>query len=448
VRLELTRGNSGGREWQVDASAAGARIEVGSDPTNTWAVRAPGVSGKHLEIYWDGEVLWVARIHGAPEVQVDGLMVDDWYATAKGSRIQFGQAELKVDAGGGGIDTAGVASRITERVDISNGYPEAKTSLATPASISGSQSLPDGPTQIMSTPEHEPHISAAATQIVRPAQADDAAGRIAAFEAQISSGPGLLPSGQATQLVAMPEARGEKRETSGARQPPPPRFGQNVHSVPRDTPPPAPPMPMPTPSSSVSVDPTLIPGSPEATGVTGATDSTPFATPPVFDPKAKKKRRKKEPGEKSTSLPIRTWVLLIATVGALLLVLFMDDDEDQGVPPPLDQTEQTTGGGVTPVPGPDAGPAAAPDAAVAVVATDGGATEVGDAGDLSPLARRAVDALVANRTMEAYELYGALAAQNPDEPTYRALRNILRRRLQASCRDGVDVQGNPCTQVE
>jgi hypothetical protein len=83
-----------------------------------------------------------------------------------------------------------------------------------------------------------------------------------------------------------------------------------------------------------------------------------------------------------------------------------------------------------------------------VVATDGGATEVGDAGDLSPLARRAVDALVANRTMEAYELYGALAAQNPDEPTYRALRNILRRRLQASCRDGVDVQGNPCTQVE
>ena len=141
-------------------------------------------------------------------------------------------------------------------------------------------------------------------------------------------------------------------------------------------------------------------------------------------------------------------------------LLFMDDDEDAGVPPPPDPTQQadaaaTVGEGSTDASDAGATPAA-PDTAVAVVTppdpTDdngGGQTDDVEAeGEASPLVRQAVDALVANRQRDAYRLYGQLAEENPEEPAYAALRDILRRRVQASCSDGVDPQGNPCEQIE
>ncbi len=507
VKLQLTRGSSGGQEWQVDASAAGARIEVGTDPECSWVVQAPGVAPKHLEIYWDGEVLWVARIHGAGEVRVDGLMVDDWYATAKGSMIRFGEAEMRVDAGAAALDTSGVANRDRETARIAgpDAHAEAKTRMASPSAAARgeSPSLPDGPTAILATPEskHDPHIAAAATQIVKPAAPrqgdDDAAGRIAAFEAQMRAGggpghgddPAPLPSGQATQLVALPDAPGAPAAPTG-RRPPPPRIGANVSRVERE-PTPVPPQPAPVPSAET---PSVIVGNvePSQPNAAGPADQSgpapaadnPFAAPPVDDRKSRRERRRAR-GEKATSLPIRTWLLLVATVGALLFVLFMDDEEE-AVPTPPDAGQEAqagdsgsgngseSGNGNGNGSGNENGSENGNESESENGSENGNGNENGsesesengsenESGNESEgenegegegevedgaLVRRAVDALVANRQREAYDLYGRLADEHPDVPAYEAIHDILRRRLQASCTDGVDLQGNPCEEVE
>ncbi|RLB46464.1 MAG: hypothetical protein DRJ42_27605 [Deltaproteobacteria bacterium] len=452
AKLSLARGNSANGEWSVDQNSVGSRVEVGSDPSCSWVVSGGTVAAKHLEIYWDGEVLWVARIEGAPEVRVDGLMVDDWYAVAKGSTIEFGGATLIVSEGAGGFDTSSLASRVGETSDVNLGHADAATAIAKPGASYDPHSVPNAATAILQPRDvPAPALSAAATQILGPSGSDDeAAGRIAAFEADLGNphetqqvpSAGGLPGAQATQLVSLPGERPPSGPAAEKRRPPPPRFGQNVKVNSAAAPsPPVPPAPAsvatpPAPApAGASGDVAPSPENPDA-------PASPFAAAPAFDPKARKKRG---PSGKR-SLPTRTWLLLGAVVVALLVVSFMGNDED-----------------VTSPPAPDGGQGAAAPSADGGV--DGGATDIVDSGapadaaltptdagppvdagatELIPLENRAAEAVIANHFSEAFGLYTELVERHPDNEAYAAMCEILRDRIQASCRNGVDQQGNAC----
>lgn len=132
VRVELVRGQSSLGAWETDAKAAGARVEVGSDPECAWRVVASGVQPYHVELYWDGEVLWVAAGDDA-SVKVDGMAIDDWCATAHGSRVEFGDAQLRV---------------LTQAVDLSSVVDRTDHGLSNPSLITRATSIQGEKTQL------------------------------------------------------------------------------------------------------------------------------------------------------------------------------------------------------------------------------------------------------------------------------------------------------------
>ncbi|MBW2465508.1 MAG: hypothetical protein JRH11_27930, partial [Deltaproteobacteria bacterium] len=393
---------------------------------------------------------------GAPEVRVDGLMVDDWYAVAKGSSIEFGGATLTVSEGAGVVDTSSLASRVSDPSDVNLALGDAATAIAKPGANYDAHSVPNAATAILQPRDVPvPALSGAATQILGPSGSDDeAAGRIAAFEADLGSprqteqipAAGGLPGAQATQLVSLPEQRPESGPTGEKRRPPPPRFGQNVKVNPAAAQPPSA-SPAPAPAS-VAPQPNAAPAGPSidpaASPETPAAPASPFAAPPAFDAKAKRKRKLGPSGKRS--LPTRTWILLGAVVVALLVVSFMGDDEDlTSAPPP------SAGQGAAAPAADGGGDGGAADVVDSGTPTDGSlppadAAPPEDAGatELTPLENRAAEAVIANHFGLALGLYTELAERHPDNEAYAATCEILRVRIQAACRNGVDQEGNAC----
>jgi hypothetical protein len=422
--------------WEVDASAAGARVDVGSAPSCAWQVVAPHVSPKHVEMYWDGEVLWVARAQGAAEVRVDGIIVDDWYATMQGSTIQMGGASLRVELGAS-LDTSGLASRTDDHALP----PAQKTAFATPAHLAQDrQTIPEAPTTVAGGPAPSP-FHGAATQILVPRggpgshhedESQAAASRIAMFEAQARAQRDTqlveapLPQGQATQLVSLPDAPRGGPPPPPPGRPPPPQIGASAQNVARATPAPPPSAgraPAPVTDPAVELPSIIVSPSPSDAAPAGGPQ---FAAPPP-DTDVRLKKEKKQ-----MALPPRTWALLVVTVLAASGLILMDSGEEEVVaPPPVVPTEAE--GEVAPTT--DEGPDETP-----VDANEPPLTEE----EALSLPREAADALAANRPMEAYRLYRRLAAANPNDETYRSITRILRRRLEAQCRDGVDLAGHPC----
>ena len=60
--------------------------------------------------------------------------------------------------------------------------------------------------------------------------------------------------------------------------------------------------------------------------------------------------------------------------------------------------------------------------------------------------RLAADAFIAGRYREAVPLYQALAAANPQNPTFAQILVVLQRRLQTTCRNGFTPEGQACIQ--
>ncbi len=455
VRVSLINGDSKSREWMVDARSIGARVDVGSGPDCAWSVRAPGIAPRHLEMYWDGEVLWVANAGGTSSVKVDGLVVDDWYATGQGSSIEFGAAAMRVETGASLSMPSDVANRVTTPDEAP------PTVVARPGHFPD-PSL-DGPTdQVMAPPSGENPFHEARTQLMPgrdlPEGLDDAqaaATRIAAFEAQVSSqpptalvdvsaaiasrpassggSPGPRPvAPAATQLVSLPEA------SEPNRGPPPPRFGA---AVARETPAPPPrAAPVPDPVAPPSSTPTPAEPAPTPAGPR----SEPFMGPPPVEPKTK---RKKDPNAPKPSLPPRTWALLIVTVGALVGVLFMGSGDEEDVPEPPTAQQPSTDPVGDETPGMDR------DTDVSSPPAHTGTPEehVGEADATGPTevegqeeeeeedgmtgARRAADALFAGRLRDAYD-----SISGARSPSSRA-EHLRRDRGRAPAQDPRTVPG-------
>jgi len=475
VRVRLSGGRSGAEAWEADAAAAGARIVVGSARGCAWQVEAPGVLPQHLELFWDGEVLWVAGMATAAGLRVDGQLVDDWYATAQGSRVELGSALLTVECTQAlGGERASIPSR-DDVTGVEGGI----------RSLPGESSLLGAPTEI--APEGAPFFSepnqAPPDQFVPEGMAPPIADR---STMPTRSGSGSEPVfggaaaggslGLATRLVETPEAAGiAARQGAPPGRPPPPRIGNKTQGVARASDPSV--SALPPTAAMPAVAPAIIPAPhlggtpPSHAGIIpapqvaappvqmaapapaptpdGAPQPGPFAAPPPVD--AGTVGAKKE-----MSLPPRTWILLGITVVALAGFILMDDEvpEEDPVTPP---TPAAHGSAVDDASTPDAGPEEpgsddagaepeTPDAGPA--ARDAGRTRnTGRHRNEPPeltLERKAADAYVAGNLREALNLYRQLAREHPDRDAFAAITGILERRIQEICRDGVDSRGQPC----
>ncbi|MEM9190062.1 MAG: FHA domain-containing protein [Myxococcota bacterium] len=275
ARVRLVQGQSSRPDW--DALEAGQRIDIGSDPRSGWCIAAPGVRPFHVELYWDGEVLWVASVEDGADVKVDGMAIDDWCATAAGSGVHFGGAALQVEAHSHALD--GLADRTEPRPGGPLG--EAKTTVLSPsnaAPMEGARTTVAGP-QGSGAPAE---VVAAAQRILAAAEAgviEDAKTKQVNLPPKPAPGggpvfggaaaaPGLDP--QQTKLVNLPSPS-PSPAAQPQRRPPPPRLGRNPRGVARSTPPPPPPS---TPS-------VVIGGGGAAAAVGGPALSAPPASAPA-----------------------------------------------------------------------------------------------------------------------------------------------------------------------
>ena len=126
---------------------------------------------------------------------------------------------------------------------------------------------------------------------------------------------------------------------------------------------------------------------------------------PTPDPAAYRVRR-------ALSLPLRTWLLITVTVGALLLVMFMGGDDERAAPAPAAPAVKEEVAAPAP-----ARPAPAPAASTATHA-------------------QAAELLMAGRQREALAVYDELVHLRPEEPVNAAIVKILKRRLAARCAEG------------
>ena len=97
ARATLRRGTSSGSVWQVDANYPQARVVVGSAATAGWVVAGQGIAPYHVELYWDGNGLYVCDPQGMGDVRLDGRPVHAWVQVQGRGQLVFGQAILELE---------------------------------------------------------------------------------------------------------------------------------------------------------------------------------------------------------------------------------------------------------------------------------------------------------------------------------------------------------------
>ncbi|MCS6799504.1 MAG: hypothetical protein NZ898_13440 [Myxococcota bacterium] len=352
VRVRLSAGQSDGQAWEVGAAQAGARVDVGSDPSCVWRVEAPGVAPRHLELYWDGQTLWVTDVGRVGPVRADGLLVDQWYACAHGTRIEFGAARLLVEAGGApGPEVLATHDRSDEgptRLDHRPGGAPPPMRDEPPTVAVGNAA------------SYRSELPALDRPVVRRARPLPSPSHGAAQSPGVSSGGDptrhaipLLAAASAplmgTQIVdALPS-----RAMPGPEPSVDPRLAPRLGGAPAsDEPPtvrPAPevpngvpgavPNPLVSPMAGIDTDASAEPSTTPGTGHAGFTVRPRFVPPPP--PSATPTVRRPTAGDPHQALPLRTWVLFAVTV-VLFCWLYLWDDE----PGTADQADE----GVTSAP--------------------------------------------------------------------------------------------------
>lgn len=97
ARATLRRGTSSGSVWQVDANYPQARVAVGSASNAGWVVTGPGIANFHVELYWDGNALYVADTQGVGDVRLNGQPVRQWTQVQGRGQLVFGHAILELE---------------------------------------------------------------------------------------------------------------------------------------------------------------------------------------------------------------------------------------------------------------------------------------------------------------------------------------------------------------
>lgn len=387
ARVRLVKGQSSGHVWEVHAQTPNARIDIGSSDRAAWRVVAPTMKPNHVDLYWDGQTLWIADLNDARDVRVDGERVADWTMVDGLSRLEFGGAVFVVETSSDApvpVERTEEIDALLEAADELDPEPleATKTSFAIPKSFTGGG---------------------------RKAGA--------ARSAPIAA--------EATRLLDSSEAQ---RPSEAPR----PIIGASVRGEPTSHP------PAPTQILAAPVAPTRLDvpvpnavASGESTRESGAGGKFVAPPPPGF------RSSTGDGGKKTNELPWRTWALLSVTVLATVGLLLMDDEA------PARPRRRPVAPEVAGAPGARDAGLEPSDAAVAVPIVEVPMPPLPpDAG--ITLARHAADLLFVGRRAEARAAYRRLAAERPDDPAVRAVLQILEREAAAPCVAGRLATGAPC----
>jgi len=96
THVRLTKGSSTTKLLRFTADVPPGLVSIGSGPGVSWLVTGEGVCANHLELFWDGKVLWVTETHQG-EVDVDGEPVGNAPKRVYRGRVSFGECSLVVD---------------------------------------------------------------------------------------------------------------------------------------------------------------------------------------------------------------------------------------------------------------------------------------------------------------------------------------------------------------
>ena len=504
--VRLIQGASKANQWQIDSSTTRAQLTVGADKACDWSVAAERVAPIQFELFWDGRRLWIADTHEAGGATVDGARLSSWQPINGRVRIEFGAAVMLAECSVPAVSVPG------ESIDMD---PTARPGQL--GGAGGVRSVPPGADDDERTTLHvrsdspmpmpmPMHVPAASG---KPHPQGDNRVPLHAAPTTISEmpegmqpygGPPPMPPGSGMQPPAILQAKkpvmavptiiaepgrmppGLQMPGPAGAMPPAARPGPGMGmGMGMSTPDPARPammhpgmgMPTPDPAGQAMMRPPMPP-------MPGAPMMTPTGRPAWMD----------RLGLPKTSIPPRTWGLVILTVAALMIVMFMGSDDERpkrkavkqkttaaatqptqpqpGATQPTQpqpgatQPTQPQPGATQPQPGKTAEtPAKSPEpegkGKTATAETPDKPTPdkptpdkptpdkptpdkptldkpVEDPAGLAT-ASQGADLLLAGRQREALAVYDELARRHPDQPGYAAIVKILKRRLVERCKD-------------
>ncbi len=480
VTLSLSQGESPNPTATFTQAMAARQVILGSGPSAHWKVRGHGVEAAHLELYWDGRLLWVRDAGSLSGVYVGVDRAEDWQQIFDGTEVYFGQAVIRATVMGpdarekaatGPINPKAAAFIDEEEstmVFSSEGIAAALGSSYPPPAMSANPmptpqpqraatgqlpSLPGRPATMAPTPAPAPApmrtqgftpdlglppASSEATVIrASPYAAMEAAGLLNTTQAAPLTPLAGMRSSQAP--VVQPAVNLHAAPRPGTMAPPMAQnMGQNMSMgafVPGAFGPLVGPGPTSSPPPSMGVGP--------APGQNFDDPFGPMELPPPPPTGAKKDGGTPGPG----GLPVRTWLLAALTLGVAALGMTFDNAprpnqagnarrvvrqvvRTTAAPPPQSNNilglpigaNQLLGvivpAPITSTPGPDGRPRFPP------------------ANPQDPI-KLASDMVAAHRFADAAALYEGLAAQHREAPLFRHFAQVLRARVaQPTCTPG------------
>ncbi len=332
--VRLIQGASKANQWQIDSSTTRAQLTVGADKACDWPVAAEQVAAIHFELFWDGRRLWIADTHEAGGVTVDGGRLTTWQPINGRVRIEFGTAVMLAECSVPAVSVPGESIDLdpTARPGQLPGAPGARSvpgdDERTTLHVRSDSPMPPMPMP-MQVPAGKPHpqsddrvpLHAAPTTISEmpegmqpyggppPMPAGSGMQPPAILQAKkpvmpvptIIAEPGRMPPG-----LQMPGPGGVAPARAGGMGMPTPDPGRPMHPGMGMG------MPTPDPAGQAMMRPPMpmMPGAPMM---------TPTGRPAWMD----------RLGLPKTSIPPRTWGLVILTVAALMIVMFMGGGNDQ-----------------------------------------------------------------------------------------------------------------------
>jgi len=97
ICIRLAVGVSATHGWLFAESDPDGMIVLGASESCDWSLAGRDLRGRHLEIYWHRNELWVRPTAGAP-CRIDGKETDDWTPLRDGSVIALGGVILEVSS--------------------------------------------------------------------------------------------------------------------------------------------------------------------------------------------------------------------------------------------------------------------------------------------------------------------------------------------------------------
>jgi predicted component of type VI protein secretion system len=462
VTLSLSQGESPNPTATFTSAMAARQVILGSGPSAHWKVRGHGVEASHLELYWDGKVLWVRDGGSLSGVYVGVDRAEDWAQVFDGTEVYFGQAVIRATVTGpdareksatGPINPKAAAFIDEEEstmVFSAEGFAAALRSEPPPAqayapapqrsSMSATGQLPALPGRPVTqapkpAPEPAPMRGVMPDLGLPPASSEATVIRASPYAAMEAAGLLNNPSPALTPLAGTSPARVSAPSAPMVQQP-------SVHlpSAPRPgtmAPPMAPGFvpggfgPLVGPGPSSAPPPGMMNG---AAGPAAAFDDPfgPMEMPPA--PPAAKSSATPGPG----GVPVRTWLLAALTLGVAALGLTFNN-----APRPaaansgrrvVRQIVRTT---AAPAPtsnnllglptGPNQLLGVIVPAPIAAPAGANGQPRFPPPNPQDPI-KLAADMVAAHRYEAAAALYEGLAAQHREAPLFRHFALVLRAR--------------------